>query len=68
MDLILGHAGTEVIGHVSPDDITIGHSIPCPTTIKYKACSLSKATKLISRRPEVEVELDGTPFSALPRI
>jgi hypothetical protein len=62
MHLILGHAGTEVIGHVSADDITIDHSVPCPTTIDCQTCSLSKATKLISRRLEVEVESDGSPF------
>ena len=49
MHLILGHAGIEAIGHVSADDITIDHSVPCPTTIDCQTYSLSKATKLISR-------------------
>ena len=62
MHLILGHVGTEVIGHVSADDITIDHSVLCPTTIECQTCSLAKATKLVSRRPEVEVESDGSPF------
>jgi hypothetical protein len=33
MHLILRHAGTEAISHVSADDITIDHSVLCPTTI-----------------------------------
>ncbi len=62
MHLILGHASIEAIGHVSTDDITIDHSVPCPTIIDCQTCSLSKATKLISRRPEVEVESDRSLF------
>jgi hypothetical protein len=64
--LILAHASPEVISKVkhAADDITIDLSIPCPTTIQYQTCSISKATEIISRRTEVEDEATG-PFDRI---
>ena len=62
MHQVLGHASPEVIKHVSGDDVTIDHSIPCPKTLDCQTCALSKATRIVSRRAEVEFHASNTPF------
>ncbi|HEV7737643.1 MAG TPA: hypothetical protein VGO47_09780, partial [Chlamydiales bacterium] len=62
---ILGHPSEETISHLqaSARDITIDNSVPCPKTIDCEVCSLSKATRVVSRSPEVEIPAGDTPFA-----
>jgi hypothetical protein len=62
MHRILGHASPKVIAYVALDDITIDNSSPTPTTIECESCAQSKATKVVSRRIEVEELENNVPF------
>jgi hypothetical protein len=60
----LAHASPEVIKHLeqAAKDITVDQSTKCPLTVDCQTCSISKASKVISRRTEVEDKATG-PFS-----
>ena len=67
MHLILGHASPEVIQNVqnASRDVVIDHSLPAPKTIQCEACSVSKATEIVNRSPEVEEVENDTPFDRI---
>ena len=63
---VFGHASPEVIDHLegSLRGLRIDKSVSAPSnTVKCTSCATSKATEIISRRPDVEVSFD-TPGSA----
>ena len=62
---ILGHPSEDTISHLqaSTRDITIDNSVPCPKTIDCEVCSLSKATRVVSRSPKVEIPAGDTLFA-----
>ena len=64
MHWVLGHTSPEVISYVEAagTDIKIDNSNPTPSTIECEICSISKATKIVSRRTEVEEPENGIPF------
>ena len=64
MHRVLGHASPEVISHIEDAalDITIDIASPTPSTINCKTYSVSKATKVISRRTKVDEPENGIPF------
>ena len=60
----LGHASPDAIAHLESAgaDIKIIDADTAPATIDCEACSLSKATEIVSRWSEVEMPENGTPF------
>ena len=65
MHQVLRHASPKVISHVADAvvDVTINHSSPALFTIDCETCSILKATKIISRRNEVDEPENGIPFN-----
>ena len=64
MHRVLRHASPKVISYVvdAIADVTIDHSSLALSTINCKTCSVSKATKIISQRNEVNKPENGIPF------
>ena len=63
---VFSHASTEVINHLegSLRGLKIDKSVPAPAnTVKCTSCATSKATEIISRRPDMKLSFD-TPRSA----
>ena len=62
MHRVLRHVSLEVISHVSDAVLDVTITSSTPSTIDYETYSVSKATKVISRRTEVDVPENGIPF------
>ena len=62
MHRVLGHASLEVISHVSDAVLDVTITSLASSTIDCETYSVSKATKVISRRTEVDVLENGILF------